>query len=181
MNYLISKKAWCLNLNAIEEGYLHGGFIVLAKNRNQARSKMIEEIKYESIELNKFYNSSTEITYLNVPIRRCKECDLVKFEGEELERWRVKNRIDHRLRMKELDSILEDDSVIHVYIKKRGSFYGSNFCGYTGCIEKAGVYKKEEAIKHARSCDELLIVPISTEDHNKMLAQKIDALKSKIL
>lgn len=68
---------------------------------------------------------------------------------------------------KEFILFLDDKSITHCYITKNGWYYRPNSSGYTDIKEEAGIYTKEEGVKHALSCDKLLLIPIKDGDLKK--------------
>lgn len=176
MKYTLTEKAWEINRDKINEGYLYSEMIVYAKNRNTAKSMLLSEYKYE---INLKY-SDDEISYLNIPVRRCPEADKYLFEEENKKNWEIEEILQERKRINKLNIILSDDSISHCYIKK-GGYYRPNSSGYTDFRNRAGVYTKQEAISSAKSCGELTIIPINIHEHNKMIHDEIDDLKTRII
>lgn len=79
---------------------------------------------------------------------------------------------------KELDALAADASVTHCYISK-GMYYRPGSCGYTDFRHRAGVYKKSEALQHAKSCRDLTLVPIDVKEHNEMLRKEANDILSR--
>ncbi len=63
------------------------------------------------------------------------------------------------------------------YIRKGYAFYRQNGRGYTDKFWEAGVYTEEEANMHARSCDELRIIPVDIKEHNDTIKELISELE----
>jgi hypothetical protein len=80
----------------------------------------------------------------------------------------------------ELEKILINDSFSHCYIKK-GGYYRPHSSGYTDFRHRAGIFTKEEAVKSAKSCRDLTIIPINAIEHNKMINDEIDDLKTRLI
>lgn len=173
----ISKKAYVLNLEKIKDGWLVSEVKCYAENKNEARSNILGEIRWDDLKL----KNGDEITYLNVPILRKKEDDLYEFEDKDIPQWRINQILDERKRHEEYDVFLNDNSVKWCYIRKGGMYYRPNSSGYTEYQIYAGVYTKEEAIEDAKSCSELRIIPINIEEHNNKLNRTIEDLKSRII
>ena len=53
-----------------------------------------------------------------------------------------------------------------------------NSAGYTDKWQEAGIYLKKEAIEHAKSCDELTLVPINNTDYKININKEINRLKT---
>ena len=77
--------------------------------------------------------------------------------------------------------IKKSKNITHFYITKNGGYYRPNFSGYTTNITRAGIYTKEEAINHYNDCNELTLVPIIIEEHNKRIKDEIIELLDKII
>ncbi len=168
------QKAWNLDLGKIEEGYLYSDFTVLAKGRNEAKYKMIKEVDCEGMTLS---STGDDLRYTNVPILRCKENDTFIFEEKELSKFRIEEILKERKRKKIMVEILEDESISHCYIMKRGSYYCKNYSGYTSHAFLAGIYTKQAAYDHSTRCSELTIVPVSPKDHNNSIDSEIKRLE----
>jgi len=80
----------------------------------------------------------------------------------------------------ELKRIAKAKWITHCYIRK-GSYYRPNACGYTDYQAKAGIYTKEDALKHAEHCSELTLIPIENAKHNAMLLEEVNELLSRII
>lgn len=81
----------------------------------------------------------------------------------------------------QLQELIEDPMAEFFYIMKGGYYYGPKSQGYVSDILLSGVYGKEEAIKHARGCSDLYLVPIDITKHNKMIADEIDGLSKRFI
>lgn len=81
----------------------------------------------------------------------------------------------------ELNKIERSKKVTHCYILKHGSYYRPNACGYTGYRVRAGIYTKEDALRQARSCRDLYIVPINQAEHNQLLADEIKEISTRFI
>jgi hypothetical protein len=176
--YTLAKKAYKINFNRIDEGYLASEQICYENSIGKAKSKLLRNIRYDDLKL-KYSNDN--INFLNIPVIRFKEADLYHFEDKIISIRAIKGILEERTRIKELDEILLNETIKYCYIKKRGSYYRPNSCGYTDYLAWAGVYSKEEAVSHAKSCDELVIIPISIENHNKVINETIADLTTRLL
>jgi hypothetical protein len=175
MKYQLKQKAYEINFSKIDEGYLYSETICYAETIGQAKSILLKEI-----DLAKLKHSDEDISYLNIPVIRCKKADKFEFEGEDICLWRIEVILSERERKAKLDLLLNDDSLKFCYIKK-GGYYRPNSCGYTDFRHRAGVYTKEEAVSHAKSCSDLTLIPIDIEEHNLMIQKEIDDLTTRVL
>jgi len=170
-------KAYQIDLDRLDEGYLSDIIMCYANNVNDAKKKLLQEIKYDNWKLK---YTDDELTYLNIPVIRRKSDDKILFEGKAVTEIE-KNRILYkRERDSLLENILNDVNIKYCYIKK-GSYYRPNNCGYTDFKCRAGVYTKQEAVQSAKSCNQLTIIPIDILEHNKMINNEILELSSRLL
>ena len=79
-----------------------------------------------------------------------------------------------------MKKIEDDNSLMWFYVRK-GMYYKPNSCGYTDFQNKAGIYQKDEALSHARGCDDITIVPVNIEEHNKSISNEIKSLQSRLI
>ncbi len=173
----IVSKAYEINFSKIEEGYLYSDKICYAKNRNEAKSILLRENRYEGICIK---GSDDEVEYLNIPVVRCKNADKVIFESKEVVRSSIDELKSERERIAKLNEISNNPNIKYCYIIK-GSYYRPNSCGYTSLRFEAGVYPKDEAVSHAISVREIRLECVDIEEHNKMINQKIAELQGRLL
>jgi len=177
MKLELTKKAFEINFSKIEEGYLYSPEVCYAKNRNEAKSKLLAQTKYESIML---CGEDEEVTYLNIPVLRCSHLDKYSFEGKELTEQEIEEKLDEIKRLSILDEILNNQHIQYCYIRK-GSYYRPNSCGYTDFKHRAGVYEKSDAVSQAKSCSDIWLERIDIEEHNKMMQDEIRDLTSRLI
>jgi hypothetical protein len=177
MEYKLSKKAWEINFSEIKEGFYYTREVVYAENRNKAKSALFKRFQYAPLQDN---YSDKYFTYLNFPVVRNKEFDKYIFEDKELTIDSIDRILMERARILTLDKMLNDNSIQYCYIKK-GSYYRPNSGGYTDFISKAGVYTKEKAVSYAKSCRDLKIIPIDIKNHNDIINQEIEELKTRLI
>jgi len=177
MKYEIIKKAYKVDFDKIDEGYLACEHIATTNSRNEARKELFYVIRWDDWKLK---YSDEDITYLNIPVIRAKEYDRVLFEDEEVIRCEIPRILDKRERTAKLNKILEDPNITHCYIRK-GRYYRPGSCGYTDFRTRAGVFTKEEAVNSGMRCDELSIIPIDIDEHNKILQEEINHIQSRII
>lgn len=174
--YTAIQKAYKIRLEMFDEGYMYTEEVCHAENSNKAKAILLKHVLSDSYAL----KSGEDITYLNIPILRAKDYDLVMFEGEKVKRFEIDEIILERKRNAVLEAILQDEAIEYCYIRK-GSYYAPNHCGYTQCQVQAGVYTKEEAVKEARHVRDIRLEPINIEIHNKMIADKIKDLQTRLI
>jgi hypothetical protein len=179
MKYKIAQKAYEIDFSKIEEGFLYdsSGFITYSETRNKAKTQLLEKAYCESICLR---GEEDEVTYLTIPVLRCKEADKYFFEDKQISLYKIEEILSERKRLSVLDGILNNENIKYCYIIK-GSYYRPNACGYTDLKSKAGVYTKEDAVSSAKSCRDIYLEIIDIKDHNKMIQIEIRDLENKIL
>ena len=170
-------KGWQIGASQLEEPWYYADITCRAENRSKAKGIFMQMSEVDGAK-NKW---GDEITFLNIPVIRCKEVDLVDYTGEQILRTQVRQAIKKEKHGKVLDDILADTEVTHCYIMKRGLYYRDNSCGYVESRLGAGVYTKEYACSHARNILEITIIPINTEEHNKYLTDHIEAIKNRMI
>lgn len=173
----VIQKGWKLGVNQLEEPWYYDHISCRAENRSKAKSQFMKLPELDSIK-NKW---GDEVTFLNIPVVRCKEVDLVEFDGNKIVRSKVREELRKRDHQSHLDEILSNPEVTHCHIMKRGLYYRDNSCGYVESKLGAGVYTKDYACSHAHSILELKIIPINKEEHNKYLIDHIEAIKKRMI
>lgn len=174
----IVQKAYKIDLDKLDEGYLSDSIICFAENRNKAKSILLQEIRYDDW---KIKYTDEEVNYLNIPVKRAKSADKVIFEGKEVSRFSIDSLIEERIRLNQLDIIANNPNIKFCYIMKGNSYYRPNHSGYTYVRFEAGVYPKDEAVKTARHCSDIRLEWVDEEEHNKMINQKIQELRDKLI
>jgi len=179
-DYTIVKKSYQLDFSRVEEGFLFAERICFTKNINEARKILLKELQYEDVKIKKRWEVE-ELSYLNIPVVRNKEGDLIVFEGKEIIRHEVSRLMFKRERYAALDAILNNENYSYCYIRKHGSYYNPSSAGYTQFPTEAGVFVKLEAVQEAKSCDEITIIPIDRDEHNAAINKKIKSLQSRLI
>lgn len=173
----ITKKAWGINWSKINDGEYYRGNVeyVYASTINKAKTLLLPDM----IEYNRL-DTGKEITYITIPVIRYKMYDKFDFDGKELTENEYQKEVKENIRQKKLDIIISDKNIKYCYIYKQ-NYYCDNWCGYTNFKIKAGIYKKLEAVKHARDISEIDIIPINIKEHNNMINDEINKLSSKLI
>ena len=173
----ISQKCWSVDLDKIEEGFLFSEQSVYAETNSKARSLLMANGVCEYMQVIK---TDEDATYLTLPVRRNKQGDKYFFEDEEFTYAQIVHIRKRREREAKLQSILDNEKITHCYINK-GGYYCPNYCGYTDILSQAGVYTKEDAIRHAKSCDRVDVIPIDVAKHNEIINNEIESLKTRLI
>lgn len=170
-------KAYEIDFNRIEEGYLASEVMCYAGNYNQARNILLIKVRYEDWKLKR---TGAELTYLNIPVVRNKFYDKIIFEGKPVSRYEIDNILSERLRIAKLDEILNNPNVKYCYIYKNG-YYRPNSSGYTSYKHEAGVYPKEMAVNEAKSVRDIILEVCDIDNHNWIVSRKILELESRLI
>lgn len=171
--YKLVEKAYWIDLMRIKYGTEYSPEICHAKNLNKAKSILFKRIKDEE-----WLNYLGEpITLQSIPVARYESHDRYEFDGKLMTSKQIQDELKERKRKDKLDSILADETIKYCHISKHGSYYRPNSAGYTEYLSRAGVYKKEIAVDHARKCSELHIIPINIETHNRLINDEIADLQ----
>lgn len=174
----IFEKAFTINLDKIYDGFHYPAINCRAKNRNEAKVKMLDYIRYDNMHLRIPF---VPVTYLNMPIIRTPQEDKVFFENEVVRRGDIQDILYKRERLQKLNDILENPDIEYCYIMKRGEYYRPGSSGYTGFKIRAGVYTKQEAVSDGKSCVDLNIIPINIQEHNALLEKEIAEMTKRLL
>jgi phosphopantetheinyl transferase (holo-ACP synthase) len=170
-----TKKCYTVNTDKLFDDGM--GFVeehyVYAQNRNQAKKELLDFYQYYDLD------TGENITYLNIPVIRCKTGDKYEFEGGEHTMGYINHILNERKRKEELDELLKKE-VTHYYIKK-GMYYRPEAAGYTDFKYLAGVYSTKEAVTHAKGCSDITLIPINIDEHNQMILDTIEQLKQQLI
>lgn len=170
----ITKKAYKVDLSKIDEGFLYCPSHCFANNRIQAKTKLLHDV--DAVLLN-----GDELTYLNIPVVRDKENDIVDYKDDSLKRGDIPARVKLEKQTALEQSYLADPKITHCYIRKRGLYYGHDYCGYTDFKHKAGIYSTADAVKHCGGNIELTCKPIDIAEHNEILLNEIARIRKGII
>jgi len=100
--YLV-KKAYQIDMDRLDEGYLADVIFCHAKNINFAKVELLKSVRYDGWKLK---YTGEELNYLNIPVIRRRESDIVIFEGQEVVRCKIESIKEERERTEKLDEIL---------------------------------------------------------------------------
>jgi len=173
----IVEKAYEIDLDKLEEGYLTDEISCYAENANKAKIELLKIVRYDDWKLEW---TEEKLTYFNIPVKRRKSSDKVVFEGKEILRYEIEGIKDDRNRISKLDEIQNNPNIKFCYIIK-GSYCRPNHCGYTSLRFEAGVYPKNEAVSQAKSVREIRLEWIDTKEHNEMINEKIAELQGRLI
>ncbi len=179
-NMQLVEKAWSINPYNFREPHKAPETVVYSPTPGQAKQKLLSEIRYDDF---KDYVGN-DISFLNLRIKRAKPADKYLIDGitktladiEYAEKVRAKNEA--------IDKLVSENPTAMAYIRKGGQYYRSNCQGYTEQLTNAGVYTIQRAAREVRGCsllDRMQVVMINNEEHNKMINDKIEELKEKLI
>ncbi|WON93881.1 hypothetical protein [Sphingobacterium sp. UGAL515B_05] len=179
-NFKVIEHGYSLDLNRIVDGWELSPYSCHAPSMNKAKSKILKMLNSDYLDLQHSYTREY-ITYLNIPVERDRNFDLIEFDGKSVTRTQAKYLQRQKDRNEYLDGVLANTEVTHCYIKKRGQYYGDNYCGYTDRQVLAGVYLKSDAVREAKRCDELTVRPIEADSHNALINHFIEKIKKHLI
>lgn len=174
MNFIIEKKGYKIDLDRVQDTYLWSERQCQADSVNEAKKLLLDTVRYDDMRL----NNGDDVTYLNIPVVRAKGVDIIIYNGEKKERWRVEFDIAEEQRISELRELCLSHKYFYIY---KGSYYRPNSNGYTSLKEFAGVYDSKDAFISARHCREVRLIPINIEEHNNMIEKTISNLSSRLI
>lgn len=174
------RKAWTIRIQDFNEFYFLNAPVVYHESRDKAKFELWKVIYNDGWEL---CNIFKELTYINTPIIRDKEADVVLYKGKEIYRNQIEEVDRQGIEIKKREDIKNNPEVELVFIIKRGDYYSKNFNGYTSYKMRAGIYTKEEALKHVEGCFDygLTIEPVNMKEikdlNEEFLQRSLNELK----
>ena len=182
-NLPVFEKGWKLNTIDFEEPWYYEDFYCNAENASKAKSKFLSKYKYD---LPDELLNGEKINFLNLKVLRDNEVDkfeiILKNEIQILTRFRLKSELEELKRLSILNEIINNNSIKYVFINKNGNYYGENSKGYFSKVdfELIGIYDKKDVYEHACSVREIILEPITIEEYNKIINEKIEFYYDKI-
>ncbi|TXK52365.1 hypothetical protein FVR03_01225 [Pontibacter qinzhouensis] len=176
----LKEKAWVLNKQNFGEPWFVPDDAFYGETKGKAKKQAWDSIKDDG--LKNFLGD--EITYLNMPLVRCKEYDKYLVNGELKTLIRIEEDNRREERDERLEQLLISNPDAKAYIRKGGYYYCSGFCGYTERQADAGVYTIQEAVREVKGCslrDHMDAILIDVEQHNKLILDKIKSLQSRLI
>lgn len=176
-NTEIIEKGYRINLQKIDEGFAYSDVWCHAPSLGAAKKKLLDSPSAIGMKL----SNGDDITFLNIPVVRASQYDLVMFQGKRISRARKEEMEKRQKRFAKINAIIDDKAVTHCYITKGPLYYRGNYNGYTLERVEAGVYEKRSAASHAIHSDDVTLVPIQKEEHNALITESIEQLKKRII
>lgn len=171
------EKCYIINISDFYEHYLYDPEIVFAKNASEAKTKLFKLYK-ENYNLPMMMTTDEEMTYLDVRVNRRGSYDRYLIGDEKYNLFELFELVDKIKENNENNIILNDPNITHCFLIKRGSYYMDNYCGYTSHILRAGMYPKEDAIKHIGHGVSLR--PINNREHFELINKEIQRLNNNL-
>lgn len=140
------KKAWSLDLDVIDEGHFCEDIVIYAGTKGKAKSEMMKT----DVQYHKLWSIDEEITFLNVPVIRAKNLDIVKIDNREMARNIAMSYLDQLEKRNKIELHSSDEFYrqhTREYSGNAIGFWALNGKGYTIDPEKAHIYTKEEVLK----------------------------------
>lgn len=173
------QKAWVIDKNKLSEPWFAPDNVYYGETVGKVKNKALYDLEGHTTALFK-----EPFTFLNVPLIRAKYADKYIVDGE----TKTLASIDYDNRKSEqresLLKIVSNNPNAFAYIIKGGMYYRPNNCGYTEFKSMAGIYPIDEAARTVVSCDlgdHMKLVLINNEEHNAMINECIEDLKSRLI
>lgn len=146
--YIITKAYRVYHDGLLHNDYSHDQYII--NNSEIVYGKTPGEAKAKSFVLDEG-SLGREVKYTDLKLRRDKYYDVVFFEGEEVERWRMEHDLKIKARLNKIYS-LPDDEMFYVqdnrsYVGNAVLWWGLESNGYVTDIKKAQKYTKDDIIR----------------------------------
>jgi len=182
-----SKRAYQVNIinldcsnESIARGYVYEPFY--AENEKDARKKALKFLSHDcGIEEDYLQNP---LTYITVKVKRYPIDDLIFVDGRLRTREQIKSDNERKERDDSFRKMLADNPWAMAFIRKGGYYYRPGNCGYTEFESEAGVYTIDQAVRECLGMslsDYMRPVLIDVTKHNKMINDKIESLKTRLL
>lgn len=131
-----------LNTTNLDEPWYYENYNVYYGTKGQAKQLALVDVGLDAKTI-----SGEEVTFLNIKVKRSKEQDIVEFEGEYIQRYKIKTK----KRKKSIEE-LPIDKFCYVqnsrnYVGDSVLWWAKNGCGYTTDLSKAHKYSGEEIRK----------------------------------
>lgn len=155
--------------------------IVVAESEKLARKEALNLLRENQIDSDHFGN---EFTYISLNLKRFPECDKFMVGNKVMSRDDIDYEKKKNDRDAEFRQLLSDNPGGWAYIRKGGSYYRPNSCGYTEFKPYAGVYPLKDAVKECIGmslAEYMRPILIDVTEHNEMMNKHIEELKSRII
>jgi hypothetical protein len=177
---VLVEKAWVLKSFGFDEPWHVPDDVFYGETKGKAKTNAMNAIRYDGLKT----SSGDDVTFTNIPLVRAKQYDKYMIDGV----VKPLATIEHEgLLQKRRDKLMElvvNNPNGKAYIRKGGYYYRPGYCGYTERINDAGVYTIEEAVGEVLGTgvnDNMWVVVIIPEEHNKMIQQNIEELKQRLI
>ena len=146
--YIVSKAYRVYHDGLLYDDYAHDKYII--DNSELVYGKTPGEAKSKGFGLDEG-SLGRAVEFTDLKLKRDKYYDIVFFEGEEIQRWRMEHELQVKERLHKMYS-LSDDEMYYVqdarnYVGNAVLWWGLNSSGYVCDIHKAQKYTKDEIVK----------------------------------
>lgn len=188
----IIKKAWFVDAPTEDQLVYPMGHIVFAETQSKARMEGLKELGGLELESGKSnhenykgynYGFFSEVGYLDITARRSKSDDIVLFDGEEIERNRLVDRLKTKKRNDKLEKLKlnNPNAKCIIYAGCYSQYWGENRGGYT-TRDNAGIYSIDDAVSIVKSNDinrEEEVIIIANANEIDQINKEIAVLESR--
>jgi len=153
---LITKAYKVYHEGMLYNDYSHDEYVI--DNQPVVHAKTVGEAKTHGLYDLDSGSLGRELLFTDMRTKRAKYSDIVYFEGEEVERWKMEDELEARKRIEKIEA-LPNDEMYYVqdrrnYVGNAVLWWGLNSSGYVTDLKKAQKYTKKEIVdKFARGRD----------------------------
>lgn len=170
--YIVSKAYRVYHDGLLYDDYSHDKYVI--DNSELVYGKTPGEAKSKGFGLDEG-SLGRAVEFTDLKLKRDKRFDIVYFEGEEIERWKMEHNLKVKERFNKMLSLPEDE-MFYVqdarnYVGNAVLWWGLNSNGYVCDIHKAQKYTKDEIVE--RFCDGRDTDIIWPESHVKGAVKEI--------
>lgn len=173
--YIIQKAYRVYHEGLLHDDYSHDQYII--DNSELVYGKTPGEAKSKGFCLHEG-SLGREVEYTDLKLKRDKYFDIVFFEGDEVERWKMEHDMEVKARLHKMYQLSDDDMY---YVQDRRSYVGNAVLwwgldsnGYVTDLKKAQKYTKAEIVsKFGDARDTDIIWPASHVE--KAVREYVDA------
>lgn len=176
----LKEKAWVINSNNWNLPYFANDTIYYGGTSYHARKKAFSDLGFGTLD-----RWMEPLTIHSLKMKRQPASDMYLIGGSLKPKAQIELEEKIKYKNEELDNILlQNPPTCMCYIRKGGYYYRPNNAGYTEYIIEAGVYTLVDAVSSVRNTgyyDHMSAILIDPVVHNKMINDKIEELKSKLI
>ncbi len=177
---ILQQKAWAINPANFDQPWHVPDSPYYAETQGKAKQKVLADLRYDDyVDLN-----GKPIDFLNLKVKRAKHADKYLVDGQQKTLGQIEYDERRKQKVFQISKLVADNPNAMAYIRKGGKYYRPSHSGYTEILTNAGIYPIAEAARTVLACsldDRMMLEVIDSNEHNKMMNQAIEDLKSRII